>query len=46
MGRLKEQVIFRDELIDEARRMLRSAGVNQSLDDRRIVDIKDLYHDG
>lgn len=44
--RLKEQVVFRDELIDEARRMLRSAGVMQSLDDRRIIDIKDLYHEG
>ena len=46
IGRLREQVVFRDELIDEARRMLRSAGVTQSLDDRRIVDINDLYHDG
>ena len=44
--RLKEQVIFRDELIDEARRMLKSAGVMQSLDDRRIIDIGDLYHEG
>ena len=46
INKLKEQVIFRDELIDEARRMLKSAGVRQELDDRRIVDVEDMFYEG
>jgi len=31
INKLKEQIIYRDELIDEARSMLKSAGMNQRL---------------
>ena len=33
INRLKEQIVYRDELIDEARRVLRSAGMKDRADD-------------
>lgn len=43
--KLKEQIIFRDELIDEARRYLKSAGINRELVDDRIIEVDDLIYD-
>jgi len=43
---LKEQIIFRDEMIDEARRMLKSSGMNtEVLRDKRIIDVDDIIYD-
>ena len=45
INKLKEQIMFRDELIDEARQMLKSAGVNQRLEDDRIVRVDEIIYD-
>ena len=37
--------MFRDDLIDEARKMMKSAGMNQDLEDERIIQIEDLIYD-
>jgi hypothetical protein len=39
---LKEQIIFRDELIDEARKIIQSGGMKRQIEDFRIIDIKDI----
>ena len=44
INRLKEQIIFRDELIDEARTMLHSAGVRK-LQDNRIAPFEDIIYE-
>ena len=41
INRLKEQIIFRDELIDEARALLNSAGARK-LQDTRIAPFEDI----
>ena len=43
--KLKEQIVFRDDLIDEARRMLKSAGAGSELNDNRVIDVDDLLYD-
>ena len=43
--KLKEQIIFRDELLEEARKMMKSAGVSQDLEDERIIPIADIVYD-
>jgi hypothetical protein len=45
INKLKEQIMFRDDLIDEARKMMKSAGMNQDLEDERIVQIEDIIYD-
>jgi hypothetical protein len=45
INKLKEQIIFRDELLDEARGMMKSAGLNQRLEDDRIVRVDDIIYD-
>lgn len=37
--------MFRDELLDEARRMLKSAGNDQDVIDDRIIDIENIVYD-
>ena len=45
INKLREQIIFRDELIDEARQMLKSSGINRHLEDDRIVKMDDIIYD-
>lgn len=45
INKLKEQLIFRDDLLDEARRMMKSAGMNQDLEDDRIIQVEDIIYD-
>lgn len=44
--KLREQIAFRDELLDEARRLMRQNGLKHHLEDRRISDLGDLHYDG
>lgn len=37
---------LRDELLEEGRRILRKGGMQATLDDRRIIDLDDMYYDG
>ena len=37
---------MRDELLEEGRRVLRKGGLQATLDDRRIIDLDDMYYDG
>ena len=45
INKLREQILFRDELIDEARQMMKSAGINRHLEDDRIVKMDDIIYD-
>jgi hypothetical protein len=37
--------MFRDELIDEARQMMKSAGINRHLEDDRIFKMDEIIYD-
>jgi hypothetical protein len=37
--------MYRDELLDEARRMMKSAGIDQELEDDRIAMVEDIIYD-
>jgi pyrimidine operon attenuation protein/uracil phosphoribosyltransferase len=37
--------MFRDDLLDEARKMMKSSGMNQDLEDERIIQIEDIIYD-
>jgi hypothetical protein len=45
INKLKEQMIYRDELLDEARRILKVEGLGQEIEDDRIVALEDIIYD-
>ena len=46
ISKLKEQVMFRDELIEEAKRLIKTSGINQNLQvANRIVPLEDIIYE-
>lgn len=46
INKLQEQIVYRDELIDEARRALKSAGLEaNTLHDERILNVQEIIYD-
>jgi hypothetical protein len=45
INKLKEQIIYRDELLDEARRIIKVEGLGHELEDDRIVALEDIIYD-
>jgi|APSaa5957512535_1039671.scaffolds.fasta_scaffold82259_1 hypothetical protein len=46
IDKLQEQIVYRDELIDEARRVLKSAGLDEGrVHDERISGIEEIVYD-
>ena len=43
--KLKEQIIYRDELIGDAKNALQRLGFQEDIDDPRIIDVKDIIYD-
>ena len=46
INKLREQIVYRDDLLDEARRALKSAGgQSDGINDNRIIDVDNLLYD-
>lgn len=46
INKLQEQIVYRDELIDEARRVLKSAGLDEGrIRDERILGVEEIIYD-
>lgn len=45
IAKLQEQIEFRDQMIDEAKRIMKEMGINNELVDDRIIELDDIVYD-
>ena len=45
IAKLQEQIVYRDEIIEEAKRIIKDFGIENGLEDDRIVEVNDIIYD-